>query len=143
MTPLVKKWEVLNTKAIINNLKHIFKSKDIGKLNNPTYKFVMNLGGFIAHYDINGFKSAYQDLRILIVQLEDSDDLQRPNRYIDDPFFQKKYLEVFKNYSNKKEYIPYYPPAIVPTTLPGIYYPPITYWYNCNSIKLNRADFEC
>ena len=44
---------------------------------------------------------------------------------------------------NKKEYIPYYPPAIVPTTLPGIYYPPITYWYNCNSIKLNRADFEC
>jgi len=29
-----------------------------------------------------------------------------------DPFFQKKYLEVFKNYSNKKEYIPSLPPEL-------------------------------
>jgi len=45
MTTVVEKWEVLNTKAIISNLKQVFESKDIGKLNGPTYKFVMGLRG--------------------------------------------------------------------------------------------------
>ena len=99
-TTTVKKWDVFNTKAIINNLKQVFETKDIERLNGPTYKFLMNLGGFIAHYDINGFKQAYRNLRHLIERLEDSDDLQKPNRYIDDPFFQKD-LESKDYYTSK------------------------------------------
>lgn len=50
-----------NQKAICNNLKLVFKSNDINKLNNPTYKFVMNMSGFIAHYDLYGFRAEYEN----------------------------------------------------------------------------------
>jgi hypothetical protein len=35
--------------------------KDISKLNGTGYKFIYQASGFIAHYDINGFKSYYED----------------------------------------------------------------------------------
>lgn len=73
-----KKWKVYNTKAIINNLNLVFKTRDIDKLNGPTYNFLYLLSGFIAHYDINGFKCHYQDLRELIKDLDDCYDIKYP-----------------------------------------------------------------
>jgi len=84
----VKKWKELNTKAIINNLNLVFKTKNIEKLNKPTYEFVMNLSGFIAHYDIYGFREHYRDLRDFIKDLENSSDVLNPEYYLGD-FFQK------------------------------------------------------
>ena len=35
--------------------------QNIDKLNGPGYRFIMNCSGFIAHYDINGFKAHYSE----------------------------------------------------------------------------------
>lgn len=56
-------WKPCNSKAIINNIELVFKTGDITKLNNPTYNFINLLGGFIAHYNLNGFQCYYKDLR--------------------------------------------------------------------------------
>lgn len=52
-----------NSKAIVNNVKLVFKTGDIKKLNNPTYHFIYLLSGFIAHYNLYGFQDTYSDLR--------------------------------------------------------------------------------
>lgn len=44
-------------KLIANNI--LAAIKDIQKLNGPAYKFLNLCSGFIAHYDIHGFKSHY------------------------------------------------------------------------------------
>ena len=89
-TTTVKKWEKVNTKAIIRCLTRVFETGDINQLNEPTYKFVMNLSGFMAHYDLFRFRDTYHDLRNLIAHLEASLDIQNPNRYFTDKFFQSK-----------------------------------------------------
>lgn len=63
-------WSPHNTKAILNNINLVFKSKDINNLNTPAYKFLMNLRGFIAHYNLYGFRGNYKDLRKLIDDLD-------------------------------------------------------------------------
>jgi hypothetical protein len=35
--------------------------RDISKLNGPAYRFISGCPGFIAHYDISGFKAHYWD----------------------------------------------------------------------------------
>ena len=75
---MTKKWKVRNTKAIINNLQLVFKTGDIEKLNGSTYDFLYLLSGFIAHYDLYGFRAYYQDLRELIKDLQDSHDIAYP-----------------------------------------------------------------
>jgi len=75
----------INTKAVINNLNLVFKSKDIRKLNKPTYEFLYLLSGFIAHY---GFQNYYEDLRDLIRDLKNSSDVVNPEYYLSD-FFMK------------------------------------------------------
>ena len=44
---------------IVNNV--VAACRDISKLNNTGYKFIMGCSGFIAHYDLHGFKSYYND----------------------------------------------------------------------------------
>ena len=56
-------WKPINSRAIISNINLVFKTGNIEKLNGTTYRFVHNLSGFIAHYDLRGFQCTYQDLR--------------------------------------------------------------------------------
>ena len=84
-----KYWKPLNTRAIINNLKRIFKTRNIDLLTKPTYKFLYLTSGFIAHMDINGFKCVYSNVYDLIEQLKKSDDIKHPNYYLGG-FFQKE-----------------------------------------------------
>ena len=63
----------MTDKNILNNITNVFKSKDINKLNGSGYHYLYLLSGFIAHYDINGFKSHYTDLRTLINDILSSD----------------------------------------------------------------------
>ena len=44
---------------IVNNV--VAACRDISKLNNTGDKFISGCSGFIAHYDLNGFKSYYND----------------------------------------------------------------------------------
>ena len=77
-----------NSIQILNNLRNIFKKRDINLLKQNSYNFLNNLSGFIAHYDINGFKSHYSDLRVLINNLNRCSDVLNPDYYLVD-FFKK------------------------------------------------------
>jgi len=50
------------TTAVIRNFKEVIESRDINRMNKELYDFLTLYGGFIAHYDINGFKATYRRL---------------------------------------------------------------------------------
>lgn len=62
-------WQPYNVSAIVKNVEQVFKNGDISLLNNPTYKFIINSMGFIAHYALGGFQGVYADLRKVCSQL--------------------------------------------------------------------------
>ena len=45
--------------GVIRNFQDVVESKDIRKMNKELYEFLNLYCGFIAHYDINGFKATY------------------------------------------------------------------------------------
>ena len=45
--------------AVIKNFKAVIEAKDIGRMKRELYEFLHLHCGFIAHYDINGFKATY------------------------------------------------------------------------------------
>lgn len=77
----------LNSKAILKNLELVLKTNNIEKLNGPTYNFLYLMSGFIAHYNINGFKCEYRDLRKLVNDLDSSMDTRDWTRYVSDSYF--------------------------------------------------------
>jgi len=106
----MKKWK-LKGDAIIKNIDIVLKTRDIEKLSNTAYEFVRNISGFIAHYDINGFKCEYSNVDDLERGIRESIDTREPNRYIDKGYFseceQSEYyaeksriLNHFKNATN-------------------------------------------
>ena len=46
--------------AIIRNFKEVIETREIDRMNKELYDFLTLNCGFIAHYDINGFKSTYR-----------------------------------------------------------------------------------
>jgi len=44
---------------VVKNFRKVIESRDINKMNKELYQFLNLHCGFIAHYDINGFKSVY------------------------------------------------------------------------------------
>lgn len=48
------------TIAVIRNFKEVIESRNIDRMNKELYDFLTLNCGFIAHYDINGFKATYK-----------------------------------------------------------------------------------
>jgi hypothetical protein len=48
------------TIAVIRNFKEVIESRDIDRMSKELYHFLTLYCGFIAHYDINGFKATYK-----------------------------------------------------------------------------------
>jgi hypothetical protein len=46
--------------AVIKNFKEVIETRKIDRMNKELYQFLNFYCGFIAHYDINGFKATYQ-----------------------------------------------------------------------------------
>lgn len=46
--------------AVIRNFKEVIENRDIDRMNKELYEFLTLNCGFIAHYDINGFKATYR-----------------------------------------------------------------------------------
>ena len=46
--------------AVIKNFKEVIETRNIDKMNKELYQFLNLYCGFIAHYDINGFKATYK-----------------------------------------------------------------------------------
>ena len=49
--------------AVIKNFKEVIEEKDINRMNKELYDFLNLYCGFIAHYNINGFKDTYRNPR--------------------------------------------------------------------------------
>jgi len=49
----------VNFLYVVRNFRKVIESKDINKMTKELYDFLNLYCGFIAHYDINGFKSVY------------------------------------------------------------------------------------
>ena len=55
-------WPPYNVKAIEQNIRLVMRTGDISKLNGKTYHIIYQLMGFIAHYNLGGFRSEYEDI---------------------------------------------------------------------------------
>ena len=49
--------------AVIKNFQEVIETRNIDKMNKELYEFLNLYCGFIAHYDINGFKATYKSPR--------------------------------------------------------------------------------
>lgn len=85
----MKNWKTLNTKLIINNIKKIIKTGNIEHLNSQTYNFLYLTSGFIAHYNLLGFRDYYSNVNSLIDDLKCSTDIKYPDYWLEE-FFQKQ-----------------------------------------------------
>lgn len=96
------KWKPYNVKAIVNNVALVFKNRNINKLNNPAYNFIIQHMGFIAHYSLQGFQDSYADLEDFARKLQTSEysddhgyNLREADRRERDGDFQKWYGPVY------------------------------------------------
>jgi hypothetical protein len=50
---------------IISSFKRVFRTGDIEHLTSSAYRYIYLASGFIAHYNIHGFRDAYRDVELL------------------------------------------------------------------------------
>ena len=57
---LAKSWDLnpIGKLAVVRNFRRVIEARDISLMNKELYQFLNLYCGFIAHYDINGFKAA-------------------------------------------------------------------------------------
>ena len=67
------KWPPYNVKAIEQNIRLVMRTGDIKKLNGKTYHFITQHMGFIAHYDLGGFRDEYRNVEELKHKLQTSE----------------------------------------------------------------------
>ncbi len=76
-TPLkgVIKMDLTSDKArrIVSNIRKVVREKNIDFLSKAAYQFIILKMGFIAHYDLHGFRCAYSDLRSFLLRLQTSE----------------------------------------------------------------------
>ena len=88
---------ILNTAKITANI--LDAVQDIHKLNTSGYRFLQSMSGFIAHYNINGFKEYYTE-HDLKTDILNSMDIKRKERYIDDKFFTERDKDFYQSKYN-------------------------------------------
>ena len=50
---------------IVSSFRNVFQQNEISKLTKAAYKFIYLASGFIAHYDLYGFRGHYADVESL------------------------------------------------------------------------------
>lgn len=50
---------------IVSSFKRVFETGDIENLTNTAYRYIYLASGFIAHYNLYGFRDAYRDVEQL------------------------------------------------------------------------------
>lgn len=55
--------------GILQSVKRVFAHDDIDKLTKPAYNFIMLSSGFIAHYNLSGFRWEYRHVPTLACDL--------------------------------------------------------------------------
>jgi len=98
------KWMPLNSRAIIASVRRVFEEEDMALLTDQAYKHIPLHMGFIAHFNLHGFKAYYagnlQDFARGLIQGEFCNrtevSYQQMNevsarRFADDPQFLRDY----------------------------------------------------
>mgnify|MGYP001583707660 CR=1 FL=1 len=80
------KW-ILNETGILRSIEQVLNTANIEKLTKDAYNLIMNMSGFIAHYNYNGFISYYSNVEDLRHDLEHSSNVSDYKRYITDKYF--------------------------------------------------------
>ena len=75
--------------ALERNISLVFRTGDIGKLNEPAYKFIIGHMGFIAHYDLHGFRCVYANMDEFRQKLQTSE-------YSRDPDYNLKWADTYE-----------------------------------------------
>jgi hypothetical protein len=60
------------TDLIVSSIRKVFQTGDINHLSSSAYKFLNLSSGFIAHYNLYGFRDAYDNVNDLKAQLAQS-----------------------------------------------------------------------
>lgn len=60
-------------KAVVRCIRKVAQEKNIDFLTRPAYQFITLKLGFIAHYDLSGFREVYRDLREFFSRLQTSE----------------------------------------------------------------------
>ena len=60
------------TDLIVSSIRKVFETNDINYLSSSAYKFLNLSSGFIAHYNLYGFRDAYDNVNDLKAQLAQS-----------------------------------------------------------------------
>lgn len=103
-------WKPHNVPALERNIALVFKTGDIGKLNKPTYNFIIQQMHFIAHYDLDGFQCTYSDLDEFREKLQTSE-------YSEDPDYNLKWAD---KYEADRDFNNWYGPAYCKSVAEGI-----------------------
>ena len=57
----VREYDSPNPKTVLQNVKRVLESQDIDLLQSPAYRILITHCGFIAHYNLEGFRATYRD----------------------------------------------------------------------------------
>jgi hypothetical protein len=80
----------INSPSVLRNIALVLRANDIDKLNGTGYNFLYLMQGFIAHYDLYGFRDSYRNVADLARDIKESADLSDAERYITDSFLTGK-----------------------------------------------------
>lgn len=103
-------WRPYNVRALEQNIRQVFQTGDIGKLNKPTYQFITGSMGFIAHYNLGGFQCSYADIGLFRTMLQTSE-------YSSDPEYNLRWA---LKYEGDRDFNKWYGPAYCKSVAAGI-----------------------
>jgi len=72
---MVREYNTLNLPTVLRNFEKVLVEKDSSLIDKQLYEVLMGYCGFIARYNIHGFRETYSDLRDLIRNLLREDSL--------------------------------------------------------------------
>jgi len=91
-------WKPLNTKGILRSVGQVLAKGNMQHLTKDAYHHITLHMGFIAHYDINGFRDVYRNVAEFARRLLTSEMSNDPgynergaDHYMRDSFFDKSY----------------------------------------------------
>ncbi len=93
LTPITQKQSLM----IANNIAKVIKKQDMSLLSISAYKFISIQAGFIAHYNLQGFKDYYRnDVRQFAQEILDYKNISSRTNYQPD----HKNYEYYKSKAN-------------------------------------------
>lgn len=98
---MVREYSTLILPTVLKNFERVLVEKDSSLIDKQLYEVLIGYCGFIAHYNIHGFRETYSDLRDLIHNLLREDSLglrwyvNNKSSYLYDTKYRGRYIADF------------------------------------------------